>query len=162
MRKLSTSLQLLNGLSPTEPKILFNIGQLHMWARDYRPAYGAFLSAVELDDWFLPAWMQLGFIDFIERRHLLAQERYAQALRCFRKRSTCDWEQLGLMWVGKLEDVVWSRAAASEGDRPCRPCCVPLGAIFRVSGRFAKATVMDAGEGTNWTFAGRGKVVART
>ena len=107
------------------------------------------LSALELDHWFLPEWVQLGFIDYIDRRYLLAQERYTQAHRCFRaKDSTSNWEQLGLMWVRKLEDVIWSRTFAGGGDEPCRLCCVPLDAIFRVPGRFAKAATMEAGQGT--------------
>ena len=49
-----------------------------------------------------------------------------------------------------------------RGDEPCRLCCVPLGAIFRVPGRFAKAATMEAGQGTDWMFAGLGKEVAGT
>lgn len=146
-------------LLPATPSILFNLGQLHLFIRAHSTAYTYFHSAVSLDPWFLPAWMQLGYLHFLARRYGEAEEAWREALRCFRGGQEVVWEQLGLMWTGKVEEVVWNRAAAEGRRRGVRPACVGFGAIFRVPGRWARGVRVEVGEGTEWGFKGRGRVV---
>ncbi|KAF8533720.1 hypothetical protein BDD12DRAFT_898088 [Trichophaea hybrida] len=146
---------------PVTPQLLFNLGQLYLFTRSHSAAQYSFLAAVSLDPWFLPAWMQLGYISFVCRRYVEAGERWREALRCFRGGKEARWEQLGLMWTGSVEEVVWNLAAAEGRKRGVRPGCVGFGAIFRVPGRWARGVRVEPGVGTEWGFKGEGKVVGK-
>ncbi|KAI5856626.1 hypothetical protein BZA05DRAFT_332468 [Tricharina praecox] len=147
------------------PHIQFNIGQLHLFSSAPELAVENFERSIELDHWFCVGWMQLGGILFQDRRYKDAMFVFGEALRCFRNREEIDYEQLGLKYVVKHEEVLWNRAAvqrALELDelRGARTYQVPIGSLFRVPGRWARSRMKAVGDGTEWGFKGKGRVVA--
>jgi len=147
------------------PHIQFNIGQLNIFCSAPAQAQQNFERSLEMDHWFCAGWIQLGGMLFQDRRFKDALFAYNEALRCFRDRQQIDYEQLGLCYIARFEEVLWNRAATQRAleldELPgTRPFQVPVGAIFRVPGRWARARLKNVGEGTDWGFKGKGRVVA--
>lgn len=146
---------------PSTPQTLFNIAQIHLYVFSLTAAHEYFRRAVEIDVFFVVGWLMLGHVAFEQRRFKDAEASFAEALRRMRGGARVEYEQLGLAYTVRREQVLWNRALArrAEGGR----CwCVPAGGLFRVDARKMTGEVRErvVGEGTGWGFLGVGRVVA--
>ncbi|KAA8899732.1 hypothetical protein FN846DRAFT_909518 [Sphaerosporella brunnea] len=146
------------------PQIHFNQGQIHLFLCAPSLAKPHFERSVVLDEFFCVGWLMLGVVAFNAGDWSMAKTCWEKALRCFRGRKTVAYEQLGLAYTVVYEEVLWNRAAAERAlvvgsAAGVRPAGAPMGAIFRVPGRWARLRGKKVGEGTDWGFRGEGRIV---
>lgn len=151
---------------PRTPHTMFNIGMLQTMMFNNIQACETLVNAVTADESFCVGWFQLAYVYFRMRQYPDAMDAWLNAAKWTRKRGVVDYNQLGLAYKVKIKDIIWNQAACeavtSKGEGGIRPHCVPVGAVFRVPDHLADIIYKKPGEGADWMFAGRGKVVGTT
>lgn len=148
---------------PASAKIVFNTAQLHICMLSFELAHDQLQDAIRRDPWFTVAYFQLGAVFFRLRNYAAALYAYSQTLNCLRKGFMVEYGQLGLPYTVRVQDVLWNRGACrmaiTHGASGLQVSQVPVGAVFRVPERIARARNKEAGEGTDWKFLGRGRQI---
>ncbi|KAL7272514.1 hypothetical protein RUND412_004669 [Rhizina undulata] len=149
-------------------QVFFNLGQCYILLSSFLDARRCFSRALEHDAFCVASHVQLGVVEHGLKRYQAALQAFDGAVKAMRGQSFVDYEQLGLKYKTRLQDVLRSRDV-------CRMACeavergevnvqagmvsgVPAMNIFRIDKRMQVAAGKDVLNTAEWRFRKGGNI----